>query len=283
MESLSLLKARPKEGNIREAVVAGIFYPAVKTELTAVVEELVASCNNAPASSSVILSPHGSLEYSGRMEAAAWLSASLRKVKTIVVICPSHRSFETGIFIPESRVFSVPTADFRVNSPILKDLLHSSAGIIQYDIPHLEEHSIEIQLIMAALFFPRATIVPIIVSKVDPETVDALFAALARALERDFASTLLVLSSNLAVAESPEACDAESLSFLSALCSGNLSQYPALPEDRRSFCGADILGAFLRSTLSRGLKASVLGLSNSAPFGEEGDPIVGYSAVGFSS
>ena len=283
MYSPSFLNIRPKEGKIREAVVAGIFYPAAKSELSAEVDELVKSCGTLPASSSAILSPHGSFQYSGRIEAAAWLSSSLRHVRTIVLISPSHRSFESGIFIPESRIFSVPTVDFRVDAPVLRSLLHSSTCILENDIPHLEEHGIEIQLVMAARFFPKATIVPIIVSKVSPDALDVLFISLAGALGKELATTLFVLSSNLAVADRAEACDTESQAFLEALCSGNLGQYPSRRDDRHSFCGREILCAFLRSGLSAGLKASILGFSDSAAFGEEGDPIVGYSAVGFQA
>ena len=57
MYSPSFLNIRPKEGKIREAVVAGIFYPAAKSELSAEVDELVKSCGTLPASSSAILSP----------------------------------------------------------------------------------------------------------------------------------------------------------------------------------------------------------------------------------
>lgn len=282
MDSQSFLNIRSKNAKTREAVVAGIFYPASKAELAEEVKRLLASCGAKPGSSSAIVSPHGSFEYSGQVEAAAWLSASRRRVKTIVVLSPSHRSFEPGIFIPESQVFEVPTADFRVNAAILKDLRHSSTCILENDIPHLEEHGIEIQLVMAARFFPKATIVPLIASKAGPEELDALFAALARSLERQLDSTLFVVSSNLAVADRPELCDSESRAFLEALRARNLSGYSVQREDARSFCGANLLSAFLRSKLSEGLKATVLSLSNSAPYGEEGDPIVGYSAVGFA-
>jgi len=282
MDSQSFLQIRPKPGRTREAVVAGLFYPTDKTELAVEVDRLVDSCGAIPAFSTAILSPHGSLEFSGLIEAAAWLSASLRRIKTIVIASPSHRPFDSGIFLPESQVFSVPTADFKVDKFILEELLHSSTGITEYDIPHLEEHSIEMQLVMAAHFFPKASIVPIIASKVGPENLDVLFSSLRRIIGHNLPSTLFVLSSNLAVAKSAEACDVESKAFLAALDSGDISSFIKSPRDRRSFCGSAILGAFLRSDLSKGLTPHILGLSNSALLSEDGDPIVGYSAVGFS-
>jgi MEMO1 family protein len=283
MHSPSFLNIHPREGKIREAVVAGIFYPAAKAELAAEVDRLVGSCGAGPAACPAILSPHGSLEYSGPMEAAAWISSSLRRARTIVIISPSHRSFESGIFIPESRVFSIPTAEFRVESSILRQLQHSSTCIVENDIPHLEEHGIEIQLVMAAHFFPKATIVPVIVSKPGPDALDILFASLHGALGKDLSSTLLVLSSNMAVSESAESCAAETQAFLEALGADELSGYLSRREDRRSCCGAEILAAFTRSKFSQGLKASVIGFSDSSAFGEEGDPVVGYSAVGFKA
>lgn len=261
--------------------MAGIFYPATASELAAAVEGLVSSCPDEPGTARAILSPHGSLEYSGRLEAAAWKSASARMVKTIVLIAPAHQSYARGIFLPESTTFAVPTASFRVDLGLAKALRHHTTGIAVDDIPHLEEHAIEVQLIMAAGFFPEATILPLIVSDCEEARLDALLAGLGKVLERNREDVLIALSSNLAVEQSEEDCDKASSDFLDSLVRRDLSGQPSSSHDRRSFCGMSIVAAFLRSNLSAGLSPKVLGRSNSSCFGEEGDPVVGYGAVGF--
>jgi len=53
-------------------------------------------------------------------------------------------------------------------------------------------------------------------------------------------------------------------------------------EDSLSFCGGKIINAYLKSSLSSGMDALILGMGSSAAFIEPGDPVVGYGAVAFS-
>ena len=82
---------------------------------------------------------------------------------------------------------------------MLKELLHCTTNLRQSDIPHFEEHSIEMQLIFAAHYFPQTLILPIIVCGVDDQALDSLFSNLQFILGDRITSTLFVLTTNLAV------------------------------------------------------------------------------------
>ncbi|TXT43027.1 MAG: hypothetical protein FD137_1955 [Spirochaetes bacterium] len=266
----------------RDPIVAGLFYPATRSELADKIHSLIRSVPVGPGRSAALISPHGSLDYSGAVAAAAWNSVHPRNIGTLVVLSPSHRAYEQGIFLPESRVFSIPTADFNVDRPLLRELRHSTTNIIENDIPHLEDHGIEMQLLFAAHLCPEASLLPIIVSNMDAESLDSLFSNLHFMLGDRIASTLFVMSSNMAVESDETSCRAATSRFLQCVVERDLEGLSAARKEDHSFCGASIIAAYLRSNLSSAMDGRILAAPCSSPFTEIGDPVVGYGAVGFS-
>jgi hypothetical protein len=266
----------------RASIVSGLFYPAAAEELAESIDALMDIPELPSGEYRAILSPHGSLHYSGPIAARAWTAAAGFPASTIVILSPSHRCFEPGIFLPEARAFSVPTGVFKVDHRLVRQLAHSSTSVSISDIPHFEDHSIEMQLIFAARCFPDAAILPVIVAGADDQEMDSLFTNLQFVLGDKLGSTLFVLTSNLAVDDDAAACRARSAAFVDLVEKGDAHAIRALCEAPPSFCGGRIVAAFLRSTLAYGMRPKSLGLADSAPMAERGEPIVGYAAIGFS-
>jgi AmmeMemoRadiSam system protein B len=266
----------------RDAVVSGIFYPSSAKELSQRIDTLLNESDRPSGHCAAIVSPHGSLEYSGTLAAKAWKAASARKIGTIIILSPSHRCFEPGIFLPEAHSFSVPTGTFKVDRPVVRELLHCTTSLRLSDIPHFEEHSIEMQLIYAAHCFPAALILPIIISGTDDPAIDSLFANIQFILGDRLASTLFVLTTNLAVDEDADNCFGQSAAFVEALEKGETQKLQTFCDSAPSFCGGRIIAAYMRSTLSSGMQPTIFGMGSSAAFAEQGEPIVGYAAIGFS-
>lgn len=266
----------------RASIVAGIFYPASAGELSESIDSLMKAAGLPSGECQAIISPHGSLQYSGATAAKAWAASAGFAASTIVILSPSHRCFEPGIFLPEARAFSVPTGVFKVDQRLVKQLAHCSTSVSLSDIPHFEDHSIEMQLVFAARCFPEASILPIIVAGADDQELDSLFANLQFVLGDRLGSTLFVLTTNLAVDEYAAACRARSAAFADLVEKGDTRALEALCAAPPSFCGGRIVAAFLRSTLAYGMRPKTLGLVDSSPIAERGEPIVGYAAIGFS-
>lgn len=283
MDKLANLGLRKRSRHIREAIVAGIFYPASPEELETALNSLTETQTALRATNCrAIVSPHGSIQYSGALAAKAWSACSGLKIDTIVIISPSHRSFEPGIYLPESREFLVPNGRFEVDRGLLKNLAHSSTTVHIDDIPHLEEHGIEMQLIFAAQSFPHAKILPIIAGGIQDMEMDRLFATLELSLESRLDSTLIVLTSNMAVSEEEADCLSRTSAFLDSMMSKARQCQPPANSTPDSFCGFKIVSAFMRSSLSRNLVPECFGYTTSASFADEGEPVVGYAAIGFS-
>lgn len=266
----------------RTSIVAGIFYPASARELSENIDSLMKAAGLPSGECQAIISPHGSLQYSGSTAAKAWAASAGFAASTIVILSPSHRCFEPGIFLPEARAFSVPTGVFKVDHRLVKQLAHCSTSVSLSDIPHFEDHSIEMQLVFAAHCFPEASILPIIVAGADDQELNSLFANLQFVLGDSLGSTLFVLTTNLAVDEDAAACRARSAAFADLVEKGDTRALEALCAAPPSFCGGRIVTAFLRSTLAYGMRPKTLGLVDSSPIAERGEPIVGYAAIGFS-
>lgn len=282
MNTSTDIPKRSRSHHIREATVSGFFYPSTAQELSGKIDSLLREADTPNNNFSAIVCPHGSLDYSGAIAAKAWKACSGREIGTIVILSPSHRSFEPGIFMPEAHYFEVPTGQFKVDRAIVKALLHSTTNLRLSDIPHFEEHSIEMQLIFAAQLFPETLILPIIVSGADDQAMDTLFSNLQFVLGDRLASTLIVLTTNLAVDENADHCLEVSASFVEAIQKRQIALVQTFCEAAPSFCGGRIIAGYLRSNLSSGMDAEVFGMGSSVAFAEQGEPIVGYASIGFT-
>jgi AmmeMemoRadiSam system protein B len=263
-------------------MVAGLFYPSSAPELDSRIVSLLDNVDAPPGHCSAIVSPHGSLEYSGSIAARAWKAAAAREIGTMILISPSHRSFDQGVFLPKVHEFLLPTGTFHVDRALVHGLLHSSTEVQASDIPHFEEHAIEMQLIFAARICPSALIIPVIVSACDEKTLDSLLANLHFLLGDRIGTSLFVLTSNLAVDANPDICLSKSAGILEAIEQGDHEALRGYFEDGSSFCGGRIIQAYMRSSLSSGMDARILGMGSSAALCEPGDPVVGYGAAAFS-
>ncbi|HCO48623.1 MAG TPA: AmmeMemoRadiSam system protein B [Spirochaetaceae bacterium] len=287
MSISAAIAPRNEKLRVRNPVVSGIFYPSKRQDLDEKIDKLLASAAHIVdrdpeiGACSAIISPHGSLDYSGAIAAKAWKAISTRDIRTIVILSPSHRSFEPGIFMPESEAFSLPSTTFFIDRLAVEALLHSSTSLNLSDIPHFEEHSIEMQLIFAARCFPHALILPIIICGADDQILDALFSNLRYMLGDRLPSTLLVLTTNLAVDTDADSCLKRSAAFVESVEKGDAAQLSSFYGSEPSFCGGSIVAAYMRSSFFSGSAAIIYGLGSSVAFAEEGEPIVGYAAIGF--
>lgn len=188
------------EVRIREPIVQGIFYPDDRQDLERDVsnylreaeEELVIQTG-----ASAIISPHAGYPFCGQFIASAFLAAAGRQIETIVVLAPVHREPEDAIFLTESKYFVTPMGRIEVDDDISSELEACSTRIYRNDIPHLEEHAIEVQLPFIQHLFPKARIVPILMGRATETNVRLLAKAIDATFGERMDSTLFVVSSNL--------------------------------------------------------------------------------------
>lgn len=187
----------PETPMIRDAMVDGIFYPADRPELSATIQALLSHSGALPGLARLIVSPHGSFEFSGGVMADAFKTAAAGHPARIVVVGSCFHQDQALAYLPESSLFRTPLGDSRVDGEAVSALLETSTNIIRNDLPHLQEHTIEVQLPFIQYLFPEAPIVPVLIGSPAPSVFSALTNALAMVLPRLAGSSLVVVSSNL--------------------------------------------------------------------------------------
>lgn len=182
---------------VRAAAVDGLFYPDRAGELTAQLQDLLNNCAASPGRASAIIAPHAAYQFSGPLTAAAFHAAADRKIERVMLLGPVHRE-ETGeILLPESELFRTPLGDLQIDAELVEEMVSSSTRIIRNDIPHLEEHCLEVHLPFVQHLFPGAKIVPVLMGKTTPALIRVLAGALKLCLAPRLPAALLVVSANM--------------------------------------------------------------------------------------
>jgi MEMO1 family protein len=271
------------QAKVRDATVAGIFYPDDPTELESRISALLQAAKPSVSGASAIFSPHAGLDYSGDLSALAWKSAAGRRIDRILVLCPLHRAEDTFIYLPESDYYDLPTGRIRVDQDTVAELRDCGTLMSVNDIPHLEEHGIELQLPFMLELFPDARLVPILVGKPTLSLIKALASALSIVFEGKAKSTLIVVSSDLGSSDEEHIAAAHADRFLrSFLAEDGASIAEGIESGDICACGAACIAAYLQSSLAKGKRPVLLGRHDSSASRETGEErLVHYGAVAF--
>lgn len=265
----------------REAIVAGIFYPDDPTSLASEVDSLLAGAGDPP-SSRIAAAPHASFPYSGEIAALAWKALSGRKIDTVAIIAPRHRPDEGMVYLPESSVFQCPLGDVRVDRKLVDELEDCGTIFTRNDIPHFEEHGIEVQLPFMKRLFPEATLVPVLLGRPTAASVKSLAAGISLVLGgRE--SCAVLLSVDLAADSDPRRAASRSDRIIELVTGGDWKGLLDMDSREESgSCGSGPFAALLASGIVDGKRALILGRSDSASRRQSGEErLVHYAALAF--
>lgn len=273
---------------IREAAVAGSFYPADAAELRDVVQRMVDAAA-APAADGcgppqALVVPHAGYVYSGPVAAAAYarLARQRRRYRRVLLLGPAHRVPLSGMALSSADAFRTPLGDVPLDRPLIASLVdtlgnvprHPAVGVL--DAAHRFEHSLEVQLPFLQVVLDEFSLVPIVVGDVEAETVAEVIEYFWTGPE-----TLPMVSSDLshylAYAQAQRR-DRDSCRAIEALDAAGVDHVGA--------CGATPLRGLLLAAARRGLRVVTLDLRNSGDTagGPDGGPaaemnrVVGYGA-----
>jgi MEMO1 family protein len=272
------------QAKIRDATVAGIFYPDDPSELEARVSALLEAARPTISKARVIFSPHAGLDYSGDLSALAWKSAAGGGIGTVLVLSPLHRAEKGLIYLPESDYFEMPSGRITVDTEIVEEMRDCGTLMSVNDIPHFEEHGIELQLPFMQALFPEARLVPILLGKPSPSAVKALASALSLVFANRAQSTLFVLSSDLGSSTDEAAALLSADRFLkSFLAVDGASILKDLSNGDGCACGSGCASALFSSGLVKGMKPTLLSRHDSSASRETGEErLVHYAAIAFA-
>jgi AmmeMemoRadiSam system protein B len=258
----------------RRPAAAGTFYPAESDRLMRAVRDLLgvgAGDGATGPAPRAIVAPHGSLGASGAVTAAAWASVQpgAERIRRVVLVGPAHGMPFAGVAAPFADAFATPLGPLAVDRLAI-EAARRFPQLALSDLPHANEHTLEVHLpfVQAVLGEPR--IVPLVVGEATDDELVQLVDALWPAEAED---TLLVVSTDLSRYYDPES--ARGLDEATAQAIERLD--PAAIEAEHA-CAAGLLRATVRLAAARGLRAFRLALSAHAATEEGAAEVIGYGA-----
>lgn len=179
----------------RKPAVAGSFYPSQPELLKKTLREAFAQAVPKTGNSEVmaIISPHAGYVYSAKIAASAFNQIDTeKKYDHIFIIGSSHRTSFNGAAVYPGGHFITPLGSVSVDS--LAKTLAKSPGFTDNIAPHIDEHSLEVQLpFLQYILKKEFSIVPIVIGTQNTETCKKIARVLAPYLN---GQNLFVISSD---------------------------------------------------------------------------------------
>ncbi len=253
---------------IRPPAVAGSFYPASCEELERTMEECFLTSPLGPrGSKSSIPSllggmvPHAGYVYSGPC-AACFYSSLESDIGCVILLGVNHRGMGAQAALSPADSWETPLGRVAVDRE-LNERLEAQVDFVEKDErPHLQEHSIEVQLPFLQSVLREFTFLPISLSYLSEDECRELGQAIARLYEGQNAAskkTVLIASSDLSHYLSPketERLDRKALDHVLALDPPGLLR--TVEEEDISMCGVIPTAVFLFAAKALGAKQARL-------------------------
>ncbi len=270
------------EGNIKRPNVSGKFYTDNAKELSHQIDGFIADARLEPYENPVpiIIAPHAGYYYSGAVAGYSFKAVKGRKVRTAVVLAPSHFYGFDGISIWDKGGFETPLGVINVDEDFAGKLSAASEDF-NFDTKAFErEHALEVELPFIQRAFPEARIVPVIIGVPTPKTLLDFAKALDSLVgQRD--DVLVVVSTDLSHYHTDE--EARDMDAMAIEAIKNLQAERIYRECRQGsmeMCGCMPVTAALLFAKLRGLTTvDLLKYNNSGDVNQDRDRVVGYSAL----
>jgi AmmeMemoRadiSam system protein B len=254
---------------IREAAVAGQFYPGNAGELSATIRGFLdeADVQPGPAPKALIV-PHAGYVYSGPVAASAYarLRPHRHQYTRVILLGPCHRIAVKGMALSGADVFRTPLGDVPLDKESIAALEMPDVKV--FDATHQFEHSLEVHLPFLQSVIESFSLVPLVVGDVTPQSVARVIDALWGGPE-----TLIVISSDLShylTYDDARATDKATCRAIENLQAESIHHHDA--------CGATLIGALLIATKRRDMNVITLDLRNSGDTAGDKRHVVGYGA-----
>jgi AmmeMemoRadiSam system protein B len=183
---------------IREAAVAGMFYPDKKQNLD---QELAYKLEesqdlNIKGDIKALVVPHAGYMYSGGVAARAYRQIYKRDINVVVVISPSHTEYFTEISVYDGYAYVTPLGKVEVDQQLAEKIASFNSQIILSDKGHrFDEHALEVQLPFLQKVISDFRLIPIVMGEHSLDNIKVLANALNQVLKNEKA--LIVASTDL--------------------------------------------------------------------------------------
>ncbi len=262
---------------IREAKVAGEFYPANKEELENQIKELFKKVKARKFEFEeiiAIVSPHAGYMYSGIVQAYSYYYLKFSKVKRFVIVGLDHYGIGFEISIFKKGYWETPLGKVEIDEELANEILKEIK--LEENEKNFEyEHSIEVQLPFLQYLFKDFTFVPIMISNQKLENAKSIANALRKVYERE--KFVLITTSDLNHYEDYETTKAKDKLVIDAIKKlDSLELYSRILKYNISACGYACLATFIEFSKLLNAKVKFLKYMNSCDVTKDFSYCVGY-------
>ncbi|MBR6663860.1 MAG: AmmeMemoRadiSam system protein B [Alphaproteobacteria bacterium] len=253
---------------VREAAVAGLFYPAdsyqLEKDVSGYLQSVAPSLDRRP---HILVVPHAGYMYSAEVAAKAYqqLLPFSKSIKKVIILGPSHRVAMNGIALSSAEYFATPLGKVKTDREIT-EYLKSKKGFVVNDRAHENEHALEVQLPFLQKVLKKYSIIPMVYGITDARE---LANELKPLLEKN--DTLLVVSADLSHynnTQTAKQIDDETINMV------------AMGEklDEHQSCGATGINTAMYLAKDLSLNPVLMDQSNSGEISGITDSVVGYAS-----
>jgi len=274
---------------VRQAGVAGGFYPADPKVLAATIDEMLAHVAEPPITDRIlaVVAPHAGYQYSGPVAAYTYAALRGRKFSRVVVIAPSHYESFGFSSVFEGDAYATPLGLVHVDKAFARKLASMSSTLRLSSQGHDAtsagaEHAIEVQLPWLQRVLGDFELVPVVMGDQSYESSRALGVALAKLIqsENKDGETLIVASSDLSHFHTYGDAVTIDRKTLHALEEWDYFSMSRNFESRiwEACGGAPIVAAMIAAERMGANQAKVIKYANSGDVTGDHSSVVGYSA-----
>ena len=187
-----------RDKNIRQAILAGTWYPDAPDALTNLIESYLsrAQFERPKGDLNAVIMPHAGYAYSGQVAAYGYRLLRNTDFKRVIMIGPSHRVRFRGASVNLQSGYETPLGTVPVDLSLAKKIINAGPDFGYVPQAHVREHSLEIQIPFLQSVLKDFQIVAILMGEQDYKICSNLAGALARVLV-SMNDTLLLASTDL--------------------------------------------------------------------------------------
>ncbi|MCK9462739.1 MAG: AmmeMemoRadiSam system protein B [Proteobacteria bacterium] len=180
--------------SIREAAVAGFFYPGERASLLAEVDACLVAPAGGPREAIAAVMPHAGYVYSGKTAGA--VAASVLVPDRILAIGPKHTRHGVRAAVAKASAWRFPFGDV----PIDRELADALAGRPIFELDddaHREEHSIEVVVPFLWRRNPNLRLTPVALGWINLEMLHEIGESIAAVIAAVAGPVLIVASTDM--------------------------------------------------------------------------------------
>ncbi|MFH1895620.1 MAG: AmmeMemoRadiSam system protein B [archaeon] len=264
----------------RNAILKGSFYPKEKKEIEKQLNSFYSKTKTTK-KTDYIIAPHAGTIYSG--QTATWSYSLLNKPETVVILSPNHTGYGEEISVYPEGCWETPLGTTTVDSEAVEKITEFFPEARKDEIAHLQEHSIEVQLIFLQHLFKGFKIVPITLMTENPEKLEKLAQAIIYAEKTTGKKFTVIASSDFTHFEPEEKAKEKDFKAIELIKKLDVKAFHELVEkERLSICGHSPIEVLMNYCKTKGIKkAELIDYSNSGKITGDYSSVVAYASIGF--